>query len=636
VWRAAGPAGQLPVADVGGYSSAGAASIILAAPGQRPGAVRVPAARTAPACWVEAIRQGDRIVSTTPSSHAEQTPPGGELLGHPKGLFVLFSTELWERFSFYSMRGILTLYMVSVVLAHLGEERANARADQIYGAYLGFVYSATFIGGMLADRLLGQRRAIYIGGFLMSLAQFTLMTHGLFTKAGRTDSFLEPMFFTGLALLACGNGFFKPNISTIVGTLYSPTDRRRDSAFTIFYVGINIGAALSSFASGAGQRWGWYIGYLLAGMGMIVSLIIFASGRHLIGERGLPPAGATLSKPGRLGVPNVVPLVVGVLVFIPLAAYLMAHPEWVQKLALWLGMGVLFYLTWEAARTSLQGQPAVATHTAAVAGAALGFLALACLSLPEKWVADDRVLALLQQRGYIGLLILAGLGLAYLIWRGSRTEEGSRMIVIVVLCTFSMLFWGFFELAGSTIQRFVDQKLDLLVLGFKVEAAFINNVINPTLIVVMGVWFSAFWVWLDRRGLEPSSPVKFSLGLLQLGLGFLVLWVAAVRAGDSGKASVLWLVLAYFVITTGELCLSPIGLSMVTKLAPARLVGMFMGVWFLTSAIANVLTGGIVGPMTQRYGFGQVFLGIAGLTAAAAIVLFALSPFLKRGMRGIK
>ncbi len=573
-------------------------------------------------------------------------PPGGgtsgsgELFGHPKGLFVLFSTELWERFSFYAMRGVLVLYMTGVVLAHMGGE-AGGRADQIYGAYLGFVYSATFIGGMLADRLLGQRRAIYIGGFVMSVAQFTLMTHALLTKSGSTAAFLQPMFFGGLALLACGNGFFKPNISTIVGTLYTATDRRRDAAFTIFYVGINIGAALSSFASGAGQRWGWYIGYGLAGAGMIASLVIFAFGRKWIGGRGLPPAGASLLGRGRFGVPNIVPLIIGVLVFLPVAAYLMSRPEWVQSLALWLGIGVLFYLTWEAARTAIGSGDGATTHLIAVLGAVCGFAAMLCLSLANSSTAQTTTTLLakvapLLRPACIGLLILAGLALAYLIWRGSRTEEGGRMIVIIVLCAFSMLFWGFFELQGSTIQRFVDQKLDLMVLGFKMEAAFVNNVINPTLIVLLGVLFSAMWVWLDRRGLEPSSPVKFSLGLLQLGLCFLILWVAAARAGDTGKSSVLWLVLAYFIITTGELCLSPIGLSMVTKLAPARLVGMFMGVWFLTSAIGNVLSGGIIGPMTLRYGFADVFLKIAGLTGAAAVLLFAISPLLKRGMHGMK
>ena len=237
---------------------------------------------------------------------------------------------------------------------------------------------------------------------------------------------------------------------------------------------------------------------------------------------------------------------------------------------------------------------------------------------------------------YVALLVLAALALVYLAVKASRNEEGGRIVAIVVLCTFSMLFWGFFELAGSLIQIFVNQKMDLMVLGWKLESTFINNVINPTLIVLMGVFFSAIWVWLDRRGLEPSSPVKFSLGLLQLGLGFLVLWLAALRAGPAGKSSVLWLVLAYFIITTGELCLSPIGLSMITKLAPARLVGMFMGVWFLTSAIGNVLTGGFIGPLQEKHGFAPVFLGIAGCTGVAALLLFALTPLLKRLMHGIK
>lgn len=511
---------------------------------------------------------------STPSSAPSTTPdprttplPEGELFGHPTGLYVLFSTELWERFSFYAMRGILTLYMVNVVLVDMGE-RAGGHADQTYGAYLGFVYAATFVGGMLADRLLGQRRAIYIGGFLMSLAQFTLMTHALIVRSGSTASFLYPMFFVGLGLLACGNGFFKPNISTIVGTLYTPGDQRRDSAFTIFYVGINIGAALSSFASGAGQKWGWYLGYLLAGTGMIASLVIFASGRRWIAGRGLPPHGAKLLGPGRFRVPNIVPLALGVAAFIPLAAFMISRPEYVQSLAVVIAVPVLAYLLFEA-------------------------------------------------------------------WRAPR-EEGGRMIVIIVLCIFSMLFWGFFELAGSTIQRFVEYKMDRVIFGWEMQAAFINNVINPTLIVLMGISFSTLWVWLDRRGLEPSSPMKFALGLLQLGLGFLVLWVAAGRAGTTGKCSVFWLFLTYFVFTTGELCLSPVGLSMITKLAPARLVGVFMGTWFLSSALANVITGGAVGRLTQKYDFGPVFLGIAGTTGAAALLLFVLTPLLKRLMHGVK
>jgi POT family proton-dependent oligopeptide transporter len=501
---------------------------------------------------------------------ASKTP--GELLGHPKGLFVLFSTELWERFSFYSMRGIMTLYMVNIVLvtmaAEKGVEAAGGFADQVYGAYLGFVYSATFVGGMLADRLLGQRRAIYIGGFLMAIAQFMLTTHALLVGSVYRPGELNVLFFMGLGLLACGNGFFKPNISTIVGTLYEQSDARRDGAFTIFYMGINIGATASSFASGAGQKWGWYLGYLFAGIGMLASLVIFFRWRAHIAGRGLPPPGATLVGRGRLRVPNVVPLTLGVLVFIPLAAYLISQPAWTQNLAKIIAIPVLVYLLFE-------------------------------------------------------------------VFRASR-EEAGRMIVIIVLCILSMVFWGFFELQGSTIIRFADLHVNMKVLYWELPTAFVGNVVNPALIILLGIPFSWLWVWLDRKRLEPSTPLKFSLGLLQLGLGFLLLWVAAAQAGPTGKGSLVWLVLAYLVITTGELCLSPVGLSMVTKLAPARLVGVFMGMWFLCSALANVFTGGVVGPLTEKYGFASVFLGIAGLIGASAVLLFLLTPLLKKLMHGVK
>jgi proton-dependent oligopeptide transporter, POT family len=495
-----------------------------------------------------------------------QSQPG-ESFGHPKGLFVLFSTELWERFSFYSMRGILTLYLVQIVLVGLGTD-AGGRADQTYGAYLGFVYAATFVGGMLADRLLGQRRAIYIGGILMALAHFTLTTHAVLTSTRYHPGDLNAVFFLGLGLLACGNGFFKPNISTIVGTLYRPEDARRDGAFTIFYMGINIGATLASFSGGIAQKWGWYLGYLLAGIGMIVSLVLFFSGRGWIAGRGLPPAGATLVGRGRLGVPNVVPLAVGIAVFIPLAAYLMSRPHVVQNLSYIVGGVVLADLIYEA-------------------------------------------------------------------WRGSREESG-RMMVIIVLCMFSMIFWGFFELQGSTITRFTQDQVNRSILGRELPAAFVANFVNPFLIIFLGIPFSWLWVWLDRKRIEPSAPGKFSLGLLQLGLGFLMLWIGAADAQHNGKSALVWLMLAYVLFTTGELCLSPVGLSMITKLSPARLVGVFMGVWFLVSALANVISGGVVGPLTEKHGYGPVFLGIAGVSGAAALLLFGLTPVLKRHMHGVK
>jgi len=569
----------------------------------------------------------------------------GEFLGHPKGLYVLFSTELWERFSFYSMRGIMTLYMVNIVLATMtaekGAEAAGGFADQVYGAYLGFVYSAPFVGGMLADRLLGQRRAIYIGGFLMALAQFALTTHAMLVGtegAAYNPGELNVLFFMGLGLLACGNGFFKPNISTIVGTLYEAEDRRRDSAFTIFYMGINIGATASSFASGAGQKWGWYLGYLFAGVGMLMSLVIFSKWRVWIAGRGLPPAGARLLGRGRLRLPNAVPLTLGVIVFIPLAAYLMSKPSYVQGLAGVAGIPVFAYLFWEAARASRRPDGGNGA-SGIVAGLSLllGFATLGVFlaSAPrEVSLAGTRLS--LPALSWLAPLCLAGACLVFLVWRASRSQEGGRMIVIIVLCVFSMVFWGFFELQGSTFIRFIDQHFNMKVLWWELNASFVGNVSNPVLIIALCIPFSWLWVWLDRKRLEPSTPFKFSLGLLQLGLGALVLWVAATRAGTGGKASLAWLLLTYLLFTTAELCVSPVGLSMVTKLAPARLVGVFMGTWFLCSALANVFTGGIVGPLTEKHGFAQVFLGIAGIIGAAAVLLFLLTPLLKRSMHGIK
>ena len=500
---------------------------------------------------------------TTPAA-PPPTPPAGDFLGHPKGLYVLSSTEMWERFSFYSMRGILTLYVVSIVLAKMtaekGAEYTGGLADQVYGAYMGFVYSAPFIGGMLADRLLGQRRAIYLGGVLMALAHFVLTTHSILVAGLHATPTPSPqpaadiaaqlvaalggsfrpeqmnwLFYTGLGLLCCGNGFFKPNISTIVGTLYTPTDARRDAAFTIFYMGINVGAWLSSLASGAGQMWGWYLSYLLAGLGMVVSLFNIVGGLKWIPGRGLPPPGARLTGRGALGVPNAVPLMLGILVFVPLAAWMISHPEWVQNLAKIIAGVVLVYLLFEC-------------------------------------------------------------------WRSTR-EEAGRMIAIIVLCVFSMVFWGFYELQGSTIIRFADLHINMRVFGWNMPTTFVTNTLNPALVIALCIPFAWLWVWLDRKKLEPSTPVKFALGLFQLGLGFLVFWIAAKEAQVGGKASLWYLMLSIFVFTTGELCLSPVGLSMITKLSPARWVGVYMGVWFLSSAVANVITGGEVGSRIQKMGF---------------------------------
>lgn len=566
-------------------------------------------------------------MTTTDSASVAQadSDPRGTLWGHPRGLFVLFSTELWERFSFYAMRNVMTLYMIHVVLAHMtatqGEEASGGFADEVYGAYLGFVYSATFVGGMLADRLLGQRRAIYIGGVMMSLAHFMLTTHAVLTATVFKPGDWNTLFYGGLGLLCCGNGFFKPNISTIVGTLYAPEDQRRDRAFTIFYMGINIGSTLSSVASGAAEKWAWFIAYLLAGIGMIASLIILSRGRRWIGDRGLPPAGATLMGRGKLGVPNIVPLALGVLLFIPVAAFVMSRPAWAQDIASIIAGPVLAYLLWEAARATGgdrgTGVAAVITGVAAVCAFVIGKYGAHIGFRENLWYLPG---------------VVAACGVAYMVRLAARHVDGSRIVVIIALCAFSMVFWGFFELQGSTILRFADLKVDLKFFN----SAFIGNFVNPFLIILLGIPVAGIWVWLDKKNLEPSTPLKFVLGLLQVAAAFLVLWLAAGQADRGGKGSLYLLLLSYLLLTTGELCLSPVGLSMVTKLSPARLVGVFMGLWFLAPAIGNVLTGGYVGRWAREFGFTTTFLWITEIVAGSAVLLLVLAYPLKKMMHGVK
>lgn len=510
--------------------------------------------------------------NSTPTTGFVRTPDSGELFGHPKGLFVLFFTEMWERFSFYSMRAFLVLYMTKALF--FGERISN----EIYGAYLGFVYAATFVGGMLADRLLGQRRAIFIGGTLMALAQFSMGTHALIvgvpmdTGVPREHGLfagIDILFFLGMGMLSAGNGFFKPNISTIVGTLYERNDPRRDGAFTIFYMGINIGATLAAFSGHAAETWGWHWGFFLAGTGMVLGQVIFFFGRPLLGQHGLPPAGVHSTPGGSLLDLRMVLIGLGVLVFVPVVAFMMSSPGIVQNLALWVAVPVLAYLLWVSFRSS--------------------------------------------------------------------REDCGRMLVIIVLCCFSMMFWGFFELAGSTINFFADQKVNRVVPLFgEIKASFITAFTNGFFIILLGMPFAKLWVWLNARRMEPSSPLKFALGLAQLGAGFWVMYLGAVAAAnDNTMCSIWYLALGFLLHTTGELCLSPVGLSTVTKLSPAKFVGMFMGVWFLASALGNVFAGAI-GGWVEKEGFAYVFWFIGLVSIAAGALLFLLTPVLKKMMHGVK
>lgn len=502
-------------------------------------------------------------MSSTPNSAFDPdyaTPRPREFMGHPTGLYVLFFTEMWERFSFYSMRAFLVLYMTKALLF------TQQIGNEVYGAYLGFVYAAPFVGGMLADRLLGQRRAIVIGGILMAAAQFTLAAHALMLGGTQDPATLNMLFFLGLGMLAAGNGFFKPNISTIVGSLYPQGDARRDGAFTIFYMGINIGAFCAGFSGQAAERLGWHWGFLLAGTGMLIGQLIFFFGTSALQGKGLPPAPKNGQRGSGAG--TLFAMAVGVVAFVALASLLMARPSYVQNLALIVAAPVLAYLIFE-------------------------------------------------------------------VTRGTR-EEAGRMIVIIILCSFSMMFWAFFELAGSAINLFTDRHVDRSVPIFgELTASFLTASINPFFIVFLGIPFAKLWVWLDKRRMEPSSPLKFALGLAQLGAGFFVMYLGAKEAGPDGTCNIFFLVLGFLLHTTGELCLSPVGLSTITKLSPMRLVGTFMGVWFLSSSLGNIF-GGLVGGKTEHYGFETVFFWIFVVSAAAAVLLFILTPILKRMMHGVK
>jgi len=443
--------------------------------------------------------------------------PKGELLGHPTGLFLLFATEMWERFSFYGMRALLVLSLVAATDAAnpgLGWDRVSAL--KMYAWFTGLVYLTPLLGGWLADQFLGQRKSVIIGGVLMAAGQFCL--------AGAFAGHAGPLFYVGLGLIIVGNGFFKPNISTMVGDLYDQNDARRDGAFTIFYMGINLGAFLAPLVCstlGESSQYGWSYGYAAAGVGMILSVIIqLMFAQKYLGDLGVRPAASrALEESGGKNV--------------PLTAI-----------------------------------------------------------------------------------------------------EVDRLKVIFMLFIFVVLFWASFEQAGGLLNLYASEKSDRIVGAFEVPAGWFQS-LNPLFIVMLAPLFSMFWVWLGKTGRNPPTPVKMVAGLILTGLGFLAM-VGAVfdQTGSAdGKSSMWWLVLAYLLHTMGELCISPVGLSMVTKLAPLKLASLMMGVWFLINFVANTLAG-YVGAYAETLGEMNIFAGIAIANVVFAVLLWFLSGTLVRWMHG--
>jgi POT family proton-dependent oligopeptide transporter len=475
------------------------------------------------------------------------------LMGHPRGLGLLFAVEMWERFSYYGMRALLILYLVNYL------KWSDGDAARLYGTYTALVYLTPLIGGYLADRYIGTRRSVVIGSVVIAAGHFSLALQSMTS------------FYIGLGLIIIGTGFFKPNVSTMVGQIYPEGDARRDAGFTIFYIGINVGAFLAPLICGyLGQRVGWHYGFAAAGVGMLLGLAIYLWGRdkYLPGI-GLSPAqnSANAAAQGAEGI---------------------------------------------AEEERMSHMPAI---ICGVAGMLLAFV------LNGGWLAYA-----------FGGIIGASVGTTIF---GSKGEERKRVLAIFIVVFFVVFFWMAYEQAGSSMNLFADRHTNLNIAGWEMPSTWFQS-ISAFFVVIFAPIFAALWIKLGRSGKEPSTALKMVIGLALLGTGFLFM-VMGGRVADTGvKASAMYLTLAYLFHVWGELCLSPVGLSYVTKVAPVRFASLLMGVWFLANAAANKL-GGFLASQTENIPkLGTFYMIPVATSFGAALLLLLLVPWLKRLTRTVK
>ncbi len=448
---------------------------------------------------------------------------------HPKGLYLLFVTEMWERFSYYGMRAIFTLFMVNALMFD------KSLASTVYGNYTGLVYLTPLIGGYVADRYWGNRRSIFVGGIMMAIGQFFMFLAGSFY----TDvSLASTLMFTGLGFLIFGNGFFKPNISTMVGQLYNEGDKRVDAAFTIFYMGINLGAFIAPLVTGGlGEvydqdglivpgmfKWG----FLAACIGMIISTIVFEllKNKYIVDPNG-KPIGV---KPEKV-----------------IEEKKEANPMNVGSIAQWASISLLLFVAFK----GFMGLDLIGA-----------FIYTLCLIAPASIITDKSL----------------------------TKEEKQKIWVIFIIAFFVIFFWSAFEQAGASLTFFAQEQTDRHIFGTEIPSSYFQS-INAIAIVIFAPLFALIWTKLGANNREPSSPVKQALGLFLLAVGYFIIAIGVKDIDPSLKVSLFWLVTLYTVHTFGELCLSPIGLSMVVKLAPVRFASLLMGVWFLSTATANKFAG---------------------------------------------
>jgi POT family proton-dependent oligopeptide transporter len=718
---------------------------------------------------------------------AESSVQRETLFGHPVGLYTLFFAEMWERFSYYGMRALLLFYMLKGFLGY-GDKEAYA----VYGAYTALVYMTPFFGGMIADRLLGTRRAVVLGGFFMAAGHLLMTIETPFA------------FYTALALLIAGNGFFKPNISTMVGSLYPQGSPKRDGGFTIFYMGINLGGAMAPLLCGyVGETYGWHRGFGLATIGMLTGVAVFVA-PSIISQLGMAavaivaalnifvaPVYVAADSPMRnylslcvLGCLIVAGLIAlacmgrkrsaetglsrlllrivimatalgtayGLFNYGPdniysqLISYFVAVALLIAAVVAWIALGRAglpadagappdeaalqrkvagIPTEWMAYLATLIAVPALAMFVSGFGpfnnGHAITIVPESVIkSVKDKGPAGEVAAVLLHEVGSPAGLILFLSGVVALSYLGLNTKKldripRQRMYVVFTLTFFSLLFWAFFEQAGSSVNNFTDRNVNRVIgqtrtienadvgstitiqptqeqLGFangdqvftigqlamlrdankddprftvgwtvshdnvgmhiternrEIPASWFQS-INPVYILTFGLIFTALWGYLGKRGIEPSTPIKFALGLLQLGLGFGAFWYGAHTADSRGMVAIAWLFIGYLLQTTGELCVSPVGLSMITKLTPAFLVSTVMGTWFLATAFSQFLaaiiaqftgvsseesgTQVIPPPVDTVHVYGHVFGQIAIAAFIAAVICFLLSPLLTKWM----
>jgi proton-dependent oligopeptide transporter, POT family len=556
----------------------------------------------------------------------QATPPTATVpTSHPRGLYVLFATEMWERFNFYGMRALLVLFLAYSL--KIGEQESSI----IYGGFLGLCYLTPMLGGYIADKYLGNRNCIQLGGLTMGIGQLLLFASGsIFTESLETA---KTLMWIALGVIILGNGFFKPNISSMVGQLYPKEQKTKlDSAFTIFYMGINVGALLGQticpllgdvkegdIRDLTAFKWG----FLAAGIAMFLGVIVFML---LKNKYVITPEGKAIG--GRPDLTEV-------------------HED-------------------EASQAKFTGK--------AIGIAVVSFLALTYL------------INLSGQNWIYSIIYSCGLTLAGLILsdKSLTTVETQRILVLYIVAFFVIFFWAAFEQAGSSLTFIADKQTDTRILGWTMPPSMVQN-FNGFFVIIFAIPFSAIWLWMNKKGIEPISPVKQAMGLALIAIGYLIIALAVKDLGTSGKLAVIWLIILYLLHTWGELCLSPIGLSLVAKLAPRRFASLLMGVWFLGNAAGYALTGtlgALLPPTGDKYeaaaakgidlagilnhtaqpsaeqlaflnenkiptgfpvfaGFTitnlfEFFMVFVILCGAAAVVLYALTPLLKKMMHGVR